>query len=305
MAEKDMTSKTLESYNDVFADIMNVFLFDGRQVVSPQSLESVETTSRYKAEGIISEQERDVLKKWHNAGVVIAFVGAENQTKPYKFMPMRLAGYDGSMYRFQLKAGSPGENGLYYPVITIVLYFGSEEWNYPKNLLGCLNVPEELKPFVNDYKMNLYSIKDLSDVQIEKFSSDFRVIAEFFKSLYTESLYHPSDRSLDHPEETIDMISAFSGDSRYRNEYNSNILNNREGDVNMRNLYDEIMNMGIEKGRAEGEAKGKAEGKAEGEAVGIAKMLKQLQKLGNTVKQLSETFNMPESQIESYLAMNV
>ena len=27
LAEKDMTEKTLESYNDVFADIVNVLLF--------------------------------------------------------------------------------------------------------------------------------------------------------------------------------------------------------------------------------------------------------------------------------------
>ena len=29
MAQKDITKKTLESYNDVFADILNVLLFHG------------------------------------------------------------------------------------------------------------------------------------------------------------------------------------------------------------------------------------------------------------------------------------
>ena len=29
-----MTEKTLESYNDVFTDIVNVLLFNGRQVVN-------------------------------------------------------------------------------------------------------------------------------------------------------------------------------------------------------------------------------------------------------------------------------
>lgn len=32
--EKDITQKTLERYNDVFADIINVLLFDGRRVVT-------------------------------------------------------------------------------------------------------------------------------------------------------------------------------------------------------------------------------------------------------------------------------
>ena len=35
MGEKDITEKTLESYNDVFADILNALLFNGKQVVDP------------------------------------------------------------------------------------------------------------------------------------------------------------------------------------------------------------------------------------------------------------------------------
>ncbi len=31
MAEKDITEKMLEAYNDVFADIVNVLLFDGKR----------------------------------------------------------------------------------------------------------------------------------------------------------------------------------------------------------------------------------------------------------------------------------
>ena len=31
MAEKDISEKILESYNDVFADIVNVLLFDGEE----------------------------------------------------------------------------------------------------------------------------------------------------------------------------------------------------------------------------------------------------------------------------------
>ena len=34
MQGKDITEKMLEKYNDVFADIINVLLFDGRRVVT-------------------------------------------------------------------------------------------------------------------------------------------------------------------------------------------------------------------------------------------------------------------------------
>ena len=38
MPEKDITERHLESYNDVFADIMNVLLFDGQRRVLPDDL---------------------------------------------------------------------------------------------------------------------------------------------------------------------------------------------------------------------------------------------------------------------------
>ena len=33
MGELDITEKILESYNDVFADIVNVLLFNGEQII--------------------------------------------------------------------------------------------------------------------------------------------------------------------------------------------------------------------------------------------------------------------------------
>lgn len=39
VAEKDIAEKTLEGYNDVFADIANVLLFNGRRLIKPDDLE--------------------------------------------------------------------------------------------------------------------------------------------------------------------------------------------------------------------------------------------------------------------------
>ena len=36
--EKDIAEKTLEAYNDVFADIVNGLLFEGKQVVREEAL---------------------------------------------------------------------------------------------------------------------------------------------------------------------------------------------------------------------------------------------------------------------------
>ena len=38
MGEKDITGKTLKAYNEVFADIVNVLLFGGKQIMLPVDL---------------------------------------------------------------------------------------------------------------------------------------------------------------------------------------------------------------------------------------------------------------------------
>ena len=53
MAEKDVTEKILESYNDVFADIVNVLLFGGRQVVAPDELEDQAPRASVRLAGFI------------------------------------------------------------------------------------------------------------------------------------------------------------------------------------------------------------------------------------------------------------
>ena len=92
MAEKDVTQKILESYNDVFADIVNVLLFDGEQVIAPDELEDQAPRAYYKADGRVREIERDVAKRWKKGNIRVACVGFENQTQAD---PEREKGADG------------------------------------------------------------------------------------------------------------------------------------------------------------------------------------------------------------------
>ncbi len=268
MAEKDMTTKQLEWYNDVFADILNVLLFDGKRVVAPQELTAAEKESHYKADGRIRSQERDVLKYWKRAGISLALFGTENQVEMEKWMPIRVLSYDGSEYRKQIQKNQES----FYPVITLVIYFGREPWKYGTNLHSCLTIPDELLPYVSDYRMNLVSMKDLTEEQIGKFQSDFRVIAEFFKALNNGETYQPTDKMLEHPEETLDMISVFSGDDRFRDAYNEL---NITGGVSMCRIYDDIIEQGIEQGIEKGIRQEKVNG--------IKKAIIMLKNVGATV----------------------
>lgn len=94
MGEKDLTEKILEDYNDVFADIINAFVFEGKDVVHPDSLRNSSVHSQYKAsDQKLHELERDVAKYWMDGNVRIALCGMENQTKVEKFMPFRVFSY--------------------------------------------------------------------------------------------------------------------------------------------------------------------------------------------------------------------
>lgn len=142
MAEKDAAEKTLEAYNDVFADIVNGLLFHGERVVKEEELEDETPRSIYKADGKLHEQERDTAKYWKDCNVQIALYGLENQTKTDADMALRVISYDGAAYRRQLLRNVPRETGRErgyreedlapgrYPVVTLVLYFGlfSKSW---------------------------------------------------------------------------------------------------------------------------------------------------------------------------------
>jgi len=79
MGEADITEKSLESYDDVFSDIINVLLFDGRQLVREDELSDAAPLSAYKdLDGRMHEQERDVAKYWRNGSIRICLYGLEN-----------------------------------------------------------------------------------------------------------------------------------------------------------------------------------------------------------------------------------
>ena len=50
MGAKDIAEKNLEAWNDVFADIVNVLLFNGKRIILENELEADTTNSMFKAD---------------------------------------------------------------------------------------------------------------------------------------------------------------------------------------------------------------------------------------------------------------
>ena len=253
MGQKDIAEKILEGYNDVFSDIVNVLLFNGDQILKENELEDQAPRSAYKADGKYREIERDVAKRWKNKNIRLACIGLENQTEPDADMPLRIMGYDGAEYRAQLNNENQRER---YPVITLVLYYGYDKhWDKPLSLLERLDVPEQFKPYVNDYKVNLFEIAYLSREQAKLFKSDFRVVADYFVQMQTTGTYIGSPEELVHVQETLSLMSIMTGDHRFEA-----VLSDDDGSkgVVIKTMCD-VLDRIEEKGRMEGRMEEKKE----------------------------------------------
>ena len=223
MAKKDITEKALEAYNDVFADIVNNLIYGGKSVVKENELEQGRERSVYTGDKALREQERDTSKYWRKNEIRIAYFGLENETEPEDGFPFRIIGYDGAAYRDQIsyKKGADGKRHKTidrYPVITLVLYFGYEKhWDKPLTLYEALGnkLNDELKPFVNDYRINLFEIAYLTDEQLAGFKSDFWFVADYFVQMQRTGTYKGSDKEMKHVREVLQLLSSLTGDNRF------------------------------------------------------------------------------------------
>lgn len=82
MGQKDKVEKLLEDYPDVFADIVNVLVYNGKQVIQPQELSETKVKSQYKAaDDTLHEQERDILKVWKKGETLKLIVLVQKKIK--------------------------------------------------------------------------------------------------------------------------------------------------------------------------------------------------------------------------------
>ena len=241
MAEKDMAEKKLEDYPEVFTDIVNTLLFSDSSIrLDENKIVDGPTESIYKAEEQDKEQRRDTFKYYDigNKGILfcVAAYGIENQSTIDNVMPVRIMNYDASAYKsqvFGLKSSSKQTNQKrkrIYPVITIVLNFSEKEWKTSRSLYDMMALPSDLAKYVQDYKINVFDVAFLEDDVIEKFTSDFKAVARFFKDKRLR-LEANDTIEIKHPAEIADLFSVFTGDEGYRDAVPNVIKKKEKGEV--------------------------------------------------------------------------
>ena len=250
----DTTSKALEAHNDVFADIVNVLLFNGKRIIKEDELEDGAVHSSINLDNRTGLQERDVVKYWKGGTIRICLFGFENQTQIDKDMPLRIMGYDGASYKQQLLDRKKPQR---YPVLTLVLYFGLRRWRRPKSLFDCFDVPEELAPFIHDYKINVFEIAYLEDEQYDMFTSDFKVVADYYMQIRKDKRYKPSSFELRHVHDVLQMLKELTRNDEFETiQEKAEMIKTKKGRVTMYNVIGKMLAESEAKGIAKGEARG-------------------------------------------------
>ena len=161
-----------------FADQVNGALFGGRQVVRPDELEPADAQAVYLGrEAGARKSYKDITDKariWR--GRLIHIITIQNQTYVDYRMVLRNMLTESIGYHKQwrqkkaahekakdLDSGSDefiskmkkGEK--FTPIITLVVYCGTEHgWDGARCLYDLLDIDDEMKEFVTNYKLNLY-----------------------------------------------------------------------------------------------------------------------------------------------------
>ena len=299
----DIVLKNYWSNNEQFADLFNAVLFDGKQIIQPDELEDVDTEEstilehKDYAESIKASRDNiKIQKKSTVYGVQFVLLGLESQEHIHYAMPMRIMGYDYASYKKQYDSNAKkyqNAEGLdedeflskmkktdkFIPIITVVVYYGEKPWDGAESLHEMLTIPEEMKQFVNDYKMLLVEARE-NDLKLHNINNqDFFNLMEILLD-NSRPMNETKDRAIDYAREhdvNKSVVMTVAGAANCKLDYNAFA----KGDGGMCTLFDKIAK--------EGEAKGIVE---IGYEVGLseADILKRLQQKLEIPLQVAEEF---------------
>ena len=270
-----------------FSDLYNGIVFRGKQVVLPEELESAEGETDILLED--KEQKvqeihryRDIVMRWKK-GALLVLLACENQEKVHYAMTVRNMLYDSLSYVGQIqqlwkerekeekqKMTAPEflskwkKDDRLVPVITLVFYYDTEQWDGSTDLHGMLQWGEGnqelLREYVPNYRINLVDAGNLE--HLERFQSDLQEILGMLKCRGNkkELLDYMNKRESyfrNVDEETYQVMREFLHSEKMLKE-NVERIEGKET-VDMCKALDELYNDGIEQGIERGMIRGTIE----------------------------------------------
>lgn len=307
MGKIDTEAKAYFSNSERFSDIFHFWVFDGKDIIQPDDLHEMDTTSiaiPFKGKSRKHVQKyRDILKLYaakHDEEAIYLILGLETEAKIHYAMPVRAMLYDAMQYSQQVQniteqrrkdkilvsrheyLSGLGKNDRLLPVITLVLNISGKEWDGCQSIHELLSVKKkQILRFVPDYKLNLLSPDLLAEEDFDKFRTSLGAAMQFIKHQNDEDMSWMENKgSFNVDRATIDFLQTATGTSFDIDE------------------NDEVIDMckAWKNSMDKAKATGKAEGRAEGLNEGILSLIASFKELSigqqQTVEQLMKRFSL-------------
>ena len=221
----DSACRTFFSNDIYFASFSNAILFDGKQVIRPERLVRYENDMSLIIDDTKSAEDkkrrRDIVVKTDVDGVC-CLLSIEHQSTIDKNMVIRCGNYEMLEYLKQLKNKKLKR---LVPQVIIVFYTGPKKWKGPLTLSDYLDIPEELKEYVNDWKIKVVDVKEIDTTIQEMYKGNFEGLHRRIKMnrdnfIYAAIITGSLDLIRDLPEgDEIDMCEGMERMAEgFRNE---------------------------------------------------------------------------------------
>ena len=221
--------------NDYFAEVFNKIVFQ-ENPINPSDLEpydSVEDALLRMMDGahITLKQTRDVVKALKNDEATLVILGAENMmwidyTMPFRVMALDFINMARQVSEIQNKNKENWKHctrdytkdeylSRFYkkdkikPVITLVIYYGQEQWDAGRRITDMLE-ESPYKKYAAEYPMHLFDVRHMTKEQLEEFSPILKGFLGYLMYENTEYLteFVKENRDVfdDFPELAIDAL---------------------------------------------------------------------------------------------------
>ena len=283
---------------DIFADAINAILYDGKSVVTPERMRTIDIeTQRVEDENgnvTADTRLRDSAKVVEVDDAIYCLFAIEHQSVEDYTMPLRIMEYDVREYLRQVKSNK-GVQVRIKPIITIVMYWKADKWNQPlsvkdmfdKNTVRWLE-DNGLGGYIQDYRMHLFEPGAVKEEDLEKFKTELKDVIAYVKySKSTEALKDYNEKyKPDLTKSTVTLINELTN-SKY-------VFIEGKERLDMCEAFEGL----IEEGRA----KGKAEELKEKYKSWVT-LSNNLKKRGMSNPEIASLLGVPETELQKAFKM--
>ena len=283
---------------DVFADAINAILYDGKSVVTPEKMRTIDIETQHVEDenGNVTADTRlrDSAKIVEVDDAIYCLFAIEHQSVEDYTMPLRIMEYDVREYLRQVKSNK-GVQVQIKPIITIVMYWKADKWNQPlsvkdmfdKNTVKWLE-ENGLGGYIQNYRMHLFEPGAVKEEDLEKFKTELKDVIAYVKySKSTEALKEYNEKyKPDLTRSTVTLINELTN-SKY-------VFIEGKERLDMCEAFEGLI--------AEGKAEGKAEELKEKYKSWVT-LSNNLKKRGMSNPEIASLLGIPESELQDAFKM--